>query len=253
MLLRSNPKSPGSMALLGDFAIQQNTSDRSKTLLNEVLDGTFKPMHEVWNAHWINQQRTEDAVAESLTLRDAAGVALDLATARVLAALEFTQGNHSPILQQYLPNGNLSVTRRSFSKQLTEMEPYAQAIGSASDAIIPSQTREAFMRCFADAKAAESQAAATKKRAIEAQRARAALDVSWKEAYRAYHRAVEYTVNGDRGLIKTWIREWPLPATPVAAKTTPEEPVSAATPDSSAAKVTPTTTTAGPASPGAPA
>lgn len=253
MLLSSAPQNPGAMALLGEFAIQQNTSDRSKSMLNEQLDGNFRPIHDVWNAHWITQQRAEDAVAEALTLRDAADAALDLATARVLAALEFTQGSGSPLIKQYIPNGNLSVTRRPFSKQLSEMEPYAQAICSAAESVIPGETREEFKRCFADAKAAEGLGAAAKKRAVEAQRARASLDASWKDAYKAYHRAVEYVANGDRGLIKTWIREWPVPATSASAKTTTDEPASAGAPVTSSAPVATTTTTENPASAGAPA
>jgi len=208
-VVKSRPRDPGAKALLGDYAVQQNTNDRSQSTLNDVMDQRFKPQHDLWSPLWARQKQAESLVTEWIQKRDAANLELDAATAEVLRALEYTQGKNSAVIKQYIPGSSLAITRRPFDKQLSEQEPYAQAIAQAPDSVIPAETRARFANAFAGGKTGEAELAKAEKQAVDAQRARAARDSAWKKEYEAYHRAVEFVANGDRGVIRTWLREWP--------------------------------------------
>ena len=220
---QSDPREPGAKALLAEYAIQQNTADRSKPALNDAMDSKFKPQHDLWSPLWAKQKQAESVLTEKVRKRDEAEEALKAAVAEVLNALEYTQGRGSPVIKQYIPGANLDVTRKPFDKLLAALEPYAPVIASAADEVIPAKSRALFQEKFGAGRTAQAEVAEAKKRAVDAQRARAAQDAAWMREYRAYHRAVEYVADGDRGVIKTWIREWPEEPAPKRSSGKPAE------------------------------
>src|SRR5690242_4244665 len=100
MNLQSNPTNPSARALCGDFAVQQNTSNRSRSLLNDAMDTTFLPEHRTWRGLWVTQQQAESRLAKALADRDAADAALDDAIRSVLRSAQASLGADSPELRQ---------------------------------------------------------------------------------------------------------------------------------------------------------
>lgn len=209
MLVRSNPRNPSAMLLVGTYAEEQNAANRSNTEINESMDNGFKPMHDLWTSKWETQNQLEAQVSEAVQDREGAARGLRYSTTQVHSMLVGAYGKDSPQLKQYLPGGTLEVNSYPLDEQLSTLSLYVSTITSAPDAVIPPQVRSDFNTKYDGARSAQSRVQSLEQAALDAQRARAALDPQWLAAYNGYRIDVEHACRADRGKIQTWIKLWP--------------------------------------------
>jgi len=208
MILRGDPTYPAARALLGDYAVAQHSQDRTEPLLNEVMDTTFKPIHDAWKLLWKAQQDAEQAMNAARAVRFEAVQALNDAVRTVFRALQSTLGPDSPELKRCLPCGTLDVLYRPVAQLLADLSRYVEVIAALSPLVLPTAPRDALLVRFAEACAAQGQVDDAHVASLEAQLRRRAADDIWAAAFEAFHRAVAHVAFRNHSNACDWVQSW---------------------------------------------
>lgn len=219
MIVRSRFTHPAAAAILTEHALDENTRNRTQPLLNEKADASLAPAFNVWRPLWNAQQQAEARLTQAVEARDLAQTAYVKAIRGIGRCLKDTVDNKQSIRVLYLPDGALDVLTLPLDELISRMEPYTEAILKAPREHLSDDCKGRYATTLDGARVALGASDAAHREVRDTRRARESADTPLRDAYKAYHRAVEYVCEHDRDAILGWIKAYPVGSPSGAADT----------------------------------
>jgi len=207
MSMHRDPTFPSARVLLGDYAIRQNLEDRSQSMLNELMDTSFCPIHKKWKALWEAQERADDALNEARAHRYLAIQSLNQAIRDAIRALGGYQRNSSETSKGWSVHRCLDVLYQPAALELRRLAEHIRAL-EEDEAALPAPIRGVLRERYEAAMEMQRRLEEAERVAEESRRAREALDDAWLDAFNAYHRAVEFIAFSNGSGSREWIEQW---------------------------------------------